>query len=298
MCFIFNSLIKSIFFVSFSIFEPYRKSIENSYDDWFRKRFENDPLKRDLYLTFMSLFVVHWIVGAIFTMADYCALKWPSIRRYKIQPKELEKSFNLERFMNLATMATVNLFFCFMITTFIHFIPSLHRSATNVPTFTRFIFEFIISIIVVEAGFYYVHRGLHYPSFYKHVHKFHHEWQAPISLTILYVHPIEHFLVNVIPILAGPWILGSHPSFTWFWIVFSLVVGMSNHSGWYYIVNLLGPPLFHDFHHHLFIGNYGLMGLFDRIHRTDLYFRQSRYFQNYRIILGMVPKEIDDKKGD
>ena len=32
------------------------------------------------------------------------------------------------------------------------------------------------------------------------------------------------------------------------------------------------------------------------VHRTDLYFRQSCYFQNYRIISGMVPKEIDDKK--
>lgn len=223
-------------------------------------------------------------------------MKWPFLRHYKIQPENLEQSFEWKRFQRLILIINLNIFVCFLITIIIHYIPVLNVATIRVPTLTQFIYEFIISIIFIEAGFYYVHRALHQPYFYKQIHKYHHEWQAPISLTVFYVHPIEHIFVNVLPILSGPLILQTHPLFTWFWILFSLIVAMSNHSGWYYIVNLLGPPLFHDYHHNLFIGNYGLIGLFDYIHGTDKSFRNSRYYRNFRIILGLFPIQVNDGK--
>ena len=35
---------------------------------------------------------------------------------------------------------------------------------------------------------------MHHPFIYKRVHKVHHEWTAPISLAVVYVHPFEHIV--------------------------------------------------------------------------------------------------------
>ena len=73
----------------------------------------------------------------------------------------------------------------------------------KLPTFQWVILELSVCILFEELGFYYSHRLLHNPRFYKYIHKRHHEWQTPIAITAIYCHPIEHIFSNLLPPFLG-----------------------------------------------------------------------------------------------
>lgn len=62
-------------------------------------------------------------------------------------------------------------------------------------------------MICEDFGFYWVHRTLHLPFFYKNIHKVHHEVTNTTVLATTYVHPIES-LVTSLPVAFGMMILG------------------------------------------------------------------------------------------
>ena len=98
-------------------------------------------------------------------------------------------------------------------------------------------------LIVQELLF----RLFHHPLLYKYIHKQHHEWTAPVGLVAVYAHPLEHLVANLLPLVAGPVLLGSHLAVTWLWFIIATFVTVVSHSG--YHLPFLPSPEFHDFHH-------------------------------------------------
>lgn len=94
---------------------------------------------------------------------------------------------------------------------------------------------------------YYSCRLLHHPRIYKYIHKIHHEWTAPISITAIYAHPIEHLISNVFPVLMGPLVMGSHVATCWLWFALAISTTLVSHCG--YHLPLLPSPEAHDYHH-------------------------------------------------
>ncbi|XP_026888659.1 fatty acid hydroxylase domain-containing protein 2 [Electrophorus electricus] len=157
----------------------------------------------------------------------------------------------------------------------------------DLPTFHWVLLELAVCGLLEEIFFYYSHRLFHQPLFYKHIHKIHHEWTAPVGVVSLYAHPVEHVCANMFPALIGPMLLGSHLATTSLWFSIALLVTTISHCG--YHLPLLPSPEFHDFHHLKFNQCYGVLGVLDRLHGTDDKFRKTKPFERHTILLSLTP---------
>ncbi|KAI9298636.1 hypothetical protein K502DRAFT_339290 [Neoconidiobolus thromboides FSU 785] len=137
----------------------------------------------------------------------------------------------------------------------------------QVPTSWIFLKDLVICLLIAEIGFYYIHRLLHHPLFYTRFHKLHHEFTAPIGLAAVYVTVTEFVFSNLLPVTIGPLILRSHPLTIYFWLIFVNFNTVTVHSG--YDLPYLRPAKAHDYHHEKFNYVFGLLGILDRLHKTD-----------------------------
>ncbi|KAM9289062.1 fatty acid hydroxylase domain-containing protein 2 [Morus bassanus] len=157
----------------------------------------------------------------------------------------------------------------------------------ELPTFQWFLVELSIFTLIEEILFYYTHRLVHLPVLYKHIHKKHHEWTAPIGVVSIYAHPVEHILSNTLPVMAGPMVMGSHIVSIAVWFSLALLTTSISHCG--YHLPFLPSPEFHDFHHLKFNQCYGVLGVLDYLHGTDTVFRQTKAYQRHRVLLSLTP---------
>ncbi|KAJ6028696.1 hypothetical protein N7540_004272 [Penicillium herquei] len=143
---------------------------------------------------------------------------------------------------------------------------SSYRVEASLPGIGEFIRDFLISILLREAMFYYSHRLLHVPYLYRRIHKKHHKFTAPIALAAQFAHPIEQIFANALPISLPPQLLRSHVLTFWAFLAWELFNTATVHSGYDFFHN---KAKMHDLHHEKFNLNYGSIGIFDWLHGTD-----------------------------
>jgi len=150
-----------------------------------------------------------------------------------------------------------------------------------VPSIFTFMWQIPFFFVANDALFYWVHRALHHPLIYKHIHKQHHMFKQPIGIATEYAHPVEAVFANEIPTLIGPLLLGAHPAVFWAYLVLRMWETIDSHSGfrfpwspWNMIPFAVGGSEFHDFHHSVNIGNYGMLRFWDWATGTDARYRQ------------------------
>lgn len=130
-----------------------------------------------------------------------------------------------------------------------------------------------------DAWFYWTHRIMHNPYWFKRAHAVHHESRPPTAWAAMSFHPFEALTgAVVIPTLV--FLIPIHVAALGVVLGIMTVMGISNHMGWEmfprWLVNgplgtILITATHHQKHHDAYRGNYGLYFRFwDKMCGTDL----------------------------
>jgi len=120
-----------------------------------------------------------------------------------------------------------------------------------------------------------MHRAVHHPTLFKHIHFVHHQSTNPTPWASFSFHPLEGILeILIIPILA--FIFPIHIFALGIFIIFMTLYNIYGHLGfeiypaWFNrnpILKWLNTSVNHNMHHKYFKGNYGF--IFSLLGRMD-----------------------------
>lgn len=249
--------------------------------------FDGDEMSLAMRGTFI-IFIVFWTSNGFLMILDLTGQP-KFLLKYKIQ-KGKNVPVDGQALVSAVLLVLFNQLVVSMPFMYVVFMVMKWRGCSfgpELPTFHWVLCELIVFTIVEEIMFYYFHRLLHHPKLYRHIHKKHHEWTAPIGVTSIYAHPIEHIFSNLLPPVVGPLLMGSHIATAIMWYTLAIVSTTISHCGYHF--PFLPSPEAHDFHHLTFVNNYGMLGVLDRLHGTDELFRAAKAYERHYLLLGLVP---------
>jgi len=143
--------------------------------------------------------------------------------------------------------------------------------------YAYYAFTWVFMFVVHDTYFYWMHRAMHHPTLFKHVHLVHHKSTNPSPWTAYAFHPLEGFLeAMIVPILAFS--IPLHNGSMGMFFLFQIIYNVYGHLGFElypkgfnktWIGKWVNTSVAHNLHHDKFDGNYGLYFLiWDRLMGT------------------------------
>jgi lathosterol oxidase len=124
----------------------------------------------------------------------------------------------------------------------------------------------VLTLVVHDTYFYWMHRGLHHDRIFRYTHLVHHESTNPSPWASYSFHFIEAFLEGAVIIVLA-FVMPLHPLTILLFTFVSFFINVYGHLGyeimprslrhsiWFEIIN---TSLYHNLHHRKFKGNYSL----------------------------------------
>lgn len=138
--------------------------------------------------------------------------------------------------------------------------------------------SFVISMVIHDTYFYWMHRGLHHKKIFRIAHLVHHKSTNPSPWSAYSFHIIESFTEAGILVVLF-FTLPMHPIAILLFIVVGLMINVYGHLGYEiaprwlrhtWLFEVVNTSVHHNLHHSKFKGNYGLYyRVWDRICGTE-----------------------------
>ncbi len=200
-------------------------------------------------------FFIFWIIGKKY----FKKIRIQETERAKLHHFKHDLGFSASTFLIFAIMDVCILYLDSKGYTQVYF-------DSNEYGYLWLLLSFFIVLFLDDMFFYWSHRAMHLPRFYKFFHKVHHESTDPSPLTAFAFHPseavVEYFVGFILPFLLP---LNFGVLITW--QIFSMLNNVLGHlgyevypKGWvkFPILKFKTASTHHNMHHQLFNGNYAL----------------------------------------
>jgi len=213
-------------------------------------------------IPWLTHLTTYWLLSFIFGCIDCYIIKKNKLS-HKLQPNYLP--VNIKKYKQLFLKLSKNILqfqFIYLLPLsiiFSYFAPNMYHLESE--SCNNLLWKFGIIILIEEFLFYHMHYLFHSKWLYKY-HKLHHTINSPIAVSTIYCHPLENMFINIGPLLVGPYIVGLSWFWTQVWLVFATTNSIFVHSGYNFAKS-------HDNHHKYFKINYGVIGLFDWLYKTN-----------------------------
>ncbi len=164
------------------------------------------------------------------------------------------------------------------------------------------VFTCFVLFVIDDTWFYWMHRTIHHPQIYKHVHKVHHESVDTTPFTAYRFHPAEGVLEmgSAVLVIGYAALVPVHLGAIIAWQIGAIAFNVIGHMGYeiypswwtnHWLLKWKTPSTHHNMHHERFDGNYGLYFLWwDRIMNTEI----RDYEATYRSLFRRGKAEIED----
>lgn len=217
-----------------------------------------------------------------------------ALRKYKIQnkPFEVKKFF----FPSLARLVVNNFMLALLLIISWPLVKHSNVHLGELPAWYFIIAQIVFFIFLDDFLYYWMHRYFHENKWLlKHVHSVHHRVRNTCGINGNYMHWIE-FSATASLMLLGPILIGAHLYVIWIWVALRQFEAVDGHAGYDIPWNpahwlpVYEGPVYHDFHHAKFKGNYaGFLPYLDK-------YMGNTYIDNYLKYLkakkhGMSPQE-------
>ncbi|RAJ81828.1 sterol desaturase/sphingolipid hydroxylase (fatty acid hydroxylase superfamily) [Chitinophaga dinghuensis] len=136
----------------------------------------------------------------------------------------------------------------------------------------------ILSLVVHDTYFYWMHRALHSERLFKWTHLLHHKSTNPSPWSAYSFHVLEAAAEGAI-VLVLVFIMPLHPLSVMLFSLSSLIINVYGHLGYEimpkglrksYLFEIINTSTYHNLHHAKFKGNYSLyFRVWDRIMKTE-----------------------------
>jgi len=225
------------------------------------------PLERDnIYRQGLTLFHLFWIGGMIayLGMASISYVLFFDRSRLT-HPRFLKDQIKQEIAVAMRSIPVVAIYTLPWFLLEVRGYSKLYEDPFQYGKF-YFFFQFVLFLAFTDGLIYYIHRGLHYPFFYKHLHKTHHKWIAATPFASHSFAPLDgyaqslpyHFFPFLFPIQKHAYV-----ALFMFVNVWTVLI----HDGAYFANNrVINGAACHTLHHLYFNYNYGQFTTFwDRL---------------------------------